>query len=84
MAKVEYCPYFHKEKNDYLYCEGCRLHFSDKMMRREIVYRYCASLSGYRECPIKVALDGVYERKFEKESGGEYEREKAEKGNVGI
>ncbi len=81
MARVEYCPYFRKEKHEFLYCEGCRLRFLDKKMRRELVYRFCASPDGFLTCPIKSALDGAYERKWEVE---ENERKETEKRNAGI
>ena len=86
MPRTEYCPYFRKEKNGYLYCEGCRLRFLDRKMRRELVYRYCASPAGYRDCQIKTALDGVYERKseFTERMNNYNERKETEKGNTGI
>ncbi len=49
-----------------IYCAGARVHFPDKLARREIVYTYCAHPSGYRQCVLKQAMDGFYRRKYDR------------------
>lgn len=70
------CPYFIRDRGKgVIYCECARFHFPDKLSRREIVYSYCAHPTGYRQCVLKKAMDGFYQRKFERldavRSGGE-------------
>ena len=64
------CPFFEREKNGRLYCECCRLDFKDKLMRRELVYRFCAHTEQYKDCEIYKALCRYYERR---EKGERYE-----------
>ncbi len=59
------CPYYIRERSPgLLYCECARFRFPDKVFRREILYRFCAHPEGYQDCPIKIALDHYYERKY--------------------
>lgn len=61
------CPYFIRDRGrGVIYCECARFHFPDKLSRREIVYTYCAHPSGYKQCVLKQAMDGFYQRKFDK------------------
>ena len=59
------CPYFRKENRGRVYCEGATLKFPDKEARRDIVYRFCAHPTGYNDCPLKQAMDGYYQRRYE-------------------
>lgn len=57
------CPFYVKEKNGYVYCEGCRMCFKDAVHRREIIYRLCAHPDGYKSCRIYAALVKYYEER---------------------
>ena len=60
------CPYFQRDRgNGIVNCEGARLRFPDRQARRDIVYRICAHPTGYNDCPLKQALDGYYQRRYE-------------------
>lgn len=59
------CPYFRKENRGRVYCECATLKFPDKEARRDIVYRFCAHPTGYNDCPLKQAMDGYYQRRYE-------------------
>ena len=62
---VGYCPYYKRERTAlHLQCEGGNLRFGDKLMRRELVYGFCAHPEGHKSCAIKQALDHYYERKY--------------------
>ncbi len=63
--QVGICPYYVRDRGKGLiYCECARFRFPDALTRREIVYRFCAHPTGYRNCALKVALDHYYERKY--------------------
>jgi hypothetical protein len=63
---VGLCPYFKRDRgNGRVSCEGASFRFPDRLARREYVYRFCAHPEGYKLCPLKVALDHYYERKYE-------------------
>lgn len=62
------CPYYKQERSlGRVSCEGAVFRFPDKLCRREYVYRFCAHPDGYKECPLKVALDHFYERKYQQD-----------------
>ena len=57
------CPFYEKEKDGELFCEGATVFFPDKIGRREIVYRFCAHPQNYKICVIYKMLCGYYARK---------------------
>jgi hypothetical protein len=60
------CPYFKRDRgNGRVSCEGASFRFPDRLARREYLYRFCAHPEGYKLCPLKVALDHYYERKYD-------------------
>ncbi len=62
---VGICPYYVRDRGKGLvYCECARFRFPDAGARREIVYRFCAHPTGYKDCMIKQSLDHYYERKY--------------------
>ena len=62
---VGICPYFKKDRGKGLVnCEGATFRFPDRLARREYVYRFCAHPQGYKDCPLKIAMDHFYERKY--------------------
>ena len=62
----EVCPYFKRDRGGgRVVCEGASFKFPDKLSRREYLYRFCAHPEGYKSCPLKVALDHYYERKYD-------------------
>ena len=62
----EVCPYFKRDRGDgRISCEGASFKFPDNLARREYLYRFCAHPTGYKNCPLKVALDHYYERKYD-------------------
>lgn len=65
-VNVGICPYFKRDRGKgRINCEGASFRFPDKLARREYLYRFCAHPSGYKICPLKVALDHHYERKYD-------------------
>ncbi len=65
---VGICPYYDRERGKgKMSCEGATFRFPDLVARREIVYRFCAHPTGYRDCVLKQCLDHYYERKYEHE-----------------
>ena len=45
-------------------CECARFTFPDRQSRRDILYGYCGHPSAWRACPLKLAMDNYYERKY--------------------
>lgn len=60
---IPYCPFYRKEQNGKLYCEGGTVKFPDRIARREIVYEFCASPDNYKNCTICKMLMNYYVRK---------------------
>ncbi len=72
--RVGICPYYDRDRGKgRVYCECARFRFPDAGSRREIVYRFCAHPTGYKDCALKICMDHYYERKYayheEDESG---------------
>lgn len=66
LAFTGMCPYLKEAKSvERTVCECARFTFPDKMTRREILYGYCGHPTAWGSCPLKVAMDNFYERKFE-------------------
>ncbi len=59
------CPYYRYEKAGVTHCECGELRFPDRGARRDVVYGYCAHPTAYLKCPLKCALDGYYERRYQ-------------------
>ena len=60
------CPYYQRDRgNGRIYCECAHFRFPDREARREILYGFCAHPTNYKSCPLKVAMDHFYERKYE-------------------
>ena len=65
-AAVGICPFFKNDRGcGRVSCEGANFHFPDKEARREFVYQFCAHPEGYKTCPLQVALNHYYERKYD-------------------
>ncbi len=58
-----YCPYLHKDKIERITCEGGTTKFPDPDARSSFVYTYCASKSGWKNCPTARMLNEYYDRK---------------------
>lgn len=59
------CPYFIRDRGQgIVYCECANFHFPDKLARREYVFHFCGHPTGYKDCPIKQAMDHFYDRKY--------------------
>lgn len=62
MPIIMCCPYYVKEIRHNngarvgVECEGGRIQFKSKEARRAYIYPLCASVKGYKECPIYKAL----------------------------
>ena len=65
-AALIMCPFFVREEKGFLYCEVCRFKFKSALMRREIVYGFCAHPEGYKNCEIYRATCRYYERRCDK------------------
>ncbi len=66
---VGICPYYVRDRGKGLvYCECARFRFPDAGARREIVYKFCAHPTGYKNCMLKQSLDHYYERKYAHEA----------------
>ena len=64
-TRLGICPYYKKERGGgHMNCEGATFRFPDRLARREYVYRFCAHPEGYQQCPLKIAIDHFYERKY--------------------
>ena len=64
-VQIGICPYFKKDRGrGHINCEGATFRFPDRLARREYVYRFCAHPEGYKTCPLKIAMDHFYERKY--------------------
>jgi hypothetical protein len=64
-SRFPVCPYYKKESPNKLYCEGAAIKPPDSKARSEIVYKYCASMENYKNCPICQMLTNYYERMYE-------------------
>ncbi len=63
---VGICPFFKNDRGcGRVSCEGANFHFPDKEARREFVYQFCAHSEGYKACPLQIALNHYYERKYD-------------------
>lgn len=57
------CPYYRMERGKFMYCEAIRFIFPDNIVRRNILYRFCADVNnGYENCFMKKEMDLYYER----------------------
>ena len=63
------CPFFRKEHNGKIYCEGAVLKFPDRIARRKIAYGFCASMEDYQNCMIHQTLTDYYNRKYNERKG---------------
>lgn len=63
MPMAMQCPFFKREDNLTLRCEGAKLKFPDKDARLEIVLGYCANSYNWRKCPIAHCLENYHFRK---------------------
>lgn len=46
-------------------CECASFKFPDKIARREVIYKFCAHPTAYKECAFKAVMDRYYyERKY--------------------
>ncbi len=65
MAFTGMCPYLKDARSlERTICECARFTFPDKSARREILYGYCGHPSAWKVCPLKLAMDHHYERRF--------------------
>ena len=73
---VGICPFYKQDRGGgRLSCEGANFHFPDKEARREYVYRLCAHPEGYKDCPLRVALEHHYERKYAQDESSKSNQE---------
>lgn len=56
------CPFYDREREGHIYCEGCRITPLDRRMRRDMVYSYCGHPEGFKRCSIYGVLMLYYER----------------------
>ncbi len=63
MPMAMQCPFFKRDNNLVLYCEGAKLMFPDTDARSEFVLGYCANSHNWRKCPIAHCLENYYFRK---------------------
>lgn len=69
LAFAGMCPYLKDAKTvERTVCECARFTFPDKMARREILYGYCGHPDAWMRCPLKVAMDNYYERKYSEDA----------------
>lgn len=62
-SRLPICPFYTKEAKNKLYCEGGTIKPPDNEARREIVYKYCASMEDYKNCTIYQMLMNYYDRR---------------------
>lgn len=63
-VRVPYCPYYGREREGKLYCEGVTIKFPDQEAREEIVRDYCSDPGNYQNCMICKMLSSYYDRKY--------------------
>ena len=66
-AKEVICPFYKKEEQLRLYCEGfcptCHLQITFTGLRHMYTHKakHCNSFKGYPQCPLYPAINGQYE-----------------------
>lgn len=56
------CPFFSWDEKRKVHCEGGGAGFSDKGTYADYTDRYCASVQGWKQCSLAVALLEYYDR----------------------
>lgn len=58
------CPFFKKESNkdkDTIYCEGGKLHFPSKKVKKEFLNNYCANETNFgADCCVHKMMQDYY------------------------
>ena len=62
MPIVMKCPFFKKDEEIKLSCEGGIIKFPDKTARREYLRNYCAEIHGWHNCTLATSLEQFYDR----------------------
>ena len=62
--QLPYCPFYHKDTFEKLYCEGATVKFPDRDARSEIVDVFCCSAANHKNCPIYKMMANYYDRKY--------------------
>lgn len=63
MPLIMQCPFFKKNEQLRLQCEGGMVKFPDKEARTEYLTDYCANSINWNKCTICRNLENYYERK---------------------
>ena len=67
ISKYAVCPYYHKQDDHRIYCEGTdpkntiSIVFGEKYEQKKYENTYCNSIQGCRKCMIHKALDTKYQ-----------------------
>lgn len=59
------CPFYKKDNNFSLTCEGAKIKFPDLDACREFIRSYCAHSYNWRQCQISKYMQQYYDRKDE-------------------
>ncbi len=63
MPLIMQCPFFRKNEQSELRCEGGTLKFPDKEARTRYLTEFCANSINWHKCTICRNLEDYYERK---------------------
>lgn len=63
MPLIMQCPFFTKNEQSELRCEGGTLKFPDKEARTRYLTEFCANSINWHKCTICRNLEDYYERK---------------------
>ena len=77
MATCYNCPFFQRiREGGRINCECATIKPPDKQFQEDFANEYCASGSGYKNCPFYKLLVEYYERKYSE--GESHERREAD------
>lgn len=56
------CPFFTWDEKFKVHCEGGCVKFRDRKEAGEYQDRYCASVTGWKDCTVAKSVENYYER----------------------
>ena len=59
------CPFFLKDNNGKIYCEGGIVKPPDRNTKNEILYKHCTNMDNHKNCTIYQMLSDYYSRKYD-------------------
>lgn len=62
MPRTYDCPFWKWDEKLCTHCEGGRMTFPNDDAKQDYIARYCANLTGWKDCTIASSLMDYYER----------------------